>query len=205
MKKGNVKKTIPIEGNCATISPEKFKHNTLSLFREERKHLKGLPLSHYKIRLETTTNTSDGIFQFAGTIISDILACHCTPVFFECKRIESPVKRNQIWALKEEMKNRKAEKGIFVTTSYYQFGAVKYAKEHNILLLSILSEETQYIIQNKRIKEASHLLVNPVITIKPFSVVRVWLKNDTEASVSYFEKGDFWRFFFAMLPEYWTT
>ncbi len=188
MKKGNVKKTIPIEGNYAKITSDNLEHNILSLFMFERKLEKGI-IKRYTIRHKTIT-TSDGNLQIDGTIrYSDIFFNHLIP--FECKCNSEIVKRKQIWELKEKIKNERDRKGVFVTTSYYQFSAIKYAEEHGILLLSILSEETQYNILNKAIKERNYFSNKPVIIIKPFRAARVRLNFNAEAVVSFFEPGDF--------------
>ena len=187
-KKGNSKRIIPIEGNCAEITPEIFEHNVLSLFVLDRKWKKGF-IKKYTIRHKTIT-TSDGNLQMDGTIrYSDVLVDHL--ILFECKSHREIVKRKQIWELNEKIKKEGARKGVFVTTSYYQFGAIKYAEEHGILLLSILSEETQYNILNKKMKDGYCSSNQPVILIKPFRAARVRLNLNAEAVVSFFEPVDF--------------
>ena len=188
MKKGKFKRIIPIEGNCAKITPEIFEHNILSLFKLKRKWKKGF-IKNYTIRHKTIT-TADGNLQIDGTIkYSEVFVNHL--ILFECKCYSEIVKRKQIWELNEKIKKKGARKGVFVTTSYYQFGAIKYAEEHGILLLSILSEESQYNILNEDIKEGYYLSNQPVITIKPFRAARVRLNLNAEAVVSFFEPGDF--------------
>ena len=82
MKKGNIKRIIPIEGNCAKITPDRFEHNVLSLFVLRRKWKKGF-IKKYTIR-HKTMNTSDGSLQIEGTIrYSDVFVDHL--ILFECK------------------------------------------------------------------------------------------------------------------------
>ena len=109
-------------------------------------------------------------------------------ILVECKRYKGPVKREQIQVLHDKMNSIGAHKGIFVTTSYYQSGALKYAKEHKIALLTILDGKLQYEVRSK------DWIQNPVVPSwvehKPFIFAMQTQTSDTTISVSYLGDTD---------------
>lgn len=68
----------------------------------------------------------------------------------ECKKYSGPVKREHIQILYDKVRSTGANKGIFVTTSYYQSGAYDYAKAHGIALLVIADGKINYEIRSRQ-------------------------------------------------------
>ena len=66
-------------------------------------------------------------------------------VIAECKRYSSKIKREKIVIFANKMKSLGVQKGIFMSTSGYQSGAVLYAKEHGITLLRIFDKHVMHI------------------------------------------------------------
>ena len=58
-------------------------------------------------------------------------------VLCECKQFKSPVKRDVVALLDGKIRSLGAQKGIICSTSGFQKGAIKYAKEHGIALFQI--------------------------------------------------------------------
>ena len=68
-------------------------------------------------------------------------------ILIECKRYRNPIKREIVMALESKLRDIGAHKGIVVSTSDFQSGAVKFAKTHGIALVKIAGDETQYILK----------------------------------------------------------
>lgn len=58
-------------------------------------------------------------------------------VLCECKQFKSPVKRDVVALLDGKIRSLGAQKGIICSTSGFQKGAIKYAKEHGIALFQV--------------------------------------------------------------------
>ncbi len=58
-------------------------------------------------------------------------------VLCECKQFKSPVKRDIVALLDGKIRSLGAQKGIICSTSGFQKGAIKYAKEHGIALFQV--------------------------------------------------------------------
>lgn len=58
-------------------------------------------------------------------------------VLCECKQFKSPVKRDIVALLDRKIRSLGAQKGIICSTSGFQKGAIKYAKEHGIALFQV--------------------------------------------------------------------
>lgn len=56
-------------------------------------------------------------------------------VLCECKRYKSPVKQEVVLALESKLHSLGAHKGIILSTSRFQKGAIEYAKAHGIALI----------------------------------------------------------------------
>jgi len=56
----------------------------------------------------------------------------------ECKKYKNKIKQSQIQILYDTIQKVGANKGIFISTSSFQQGAVDYAKTHGITLLQIV-------------------------------------------------------------------
>jgi restriction system protein len=63
----------------------------------------------------------------------------------ECKRYKRAVERKVISELLSKIQSVGANKGIVISTSGYQSGAVEFAKEHKITLISIIDKEVFFI------------------------------------------------------------
>ena len=58
-------------------------------------------------------------------------------VICECKRYKSSVNREKVVILADKIKSLGAHKGILLSTSSFQSGAIQYAKEHGIALIQV--------------------------------------------------------------------
>lgn len=131
MLKGGVLLNI-LENVVTEMSPTEFEVYCLELLESiKSKHLK-CSIEHNQIyRIGDENYQLDGVIEF-----EELGVKYKTVV--ECKKYKSRIKRSQIQILNDTIKNVGANKGIFISTSSYQKGAMEYAKKNGIALLQIV-------------------------------------------------------------------
>ena len=70
-------------------------------------------------------------------------------VIVECKHHKDSIKRDYVQLLKDKVDSIGAQKGILVSSSSFQSGALEYAKIHNIALIRLINEEFIYERRSK--------------------------------------------------------
>ncbi|MEC0178444.1 restriction endonuclease [Paenibacillus favisporus] len=65
-------------------------------------------------------------------------------VLVECKHHKYPIKRDYVQILRDRVRSIGAQKGILVSSSSFQQGAIHYAKTHNIALVRVVNDEFMY-------------------------------------------------------------
>ena len=66
----------------------------------------------------------------------------------ECKHQHAPIKREVIQILRDRLQSVGASKGILVSTSGFQSGAVKYADTHGIALIQLIEGKSTYFTKS---------------------------------------------------------
>lgn len=116
-----------------SISPSEFEEfcmEVLKSYGEEHK-LQNFTIEHNK-RIEA----SDGRYQV------DVFASYISlyvemKILCECKQYSSPVKRERVELLESRLRSLGMNKGILLSTSGFQQGAIQYAKSHGIALIQV--------------------------------------------------------------------
>lgn len=79
---------------------------------------------------------SDGNYQI--DIYAEFTALEIKfKVLCECKKYKNRVSREKVAVLHRKLESIGAQKGIMISTSDYQSGAIEYAKEHGIALIKV--------------------------------------------------------------------
>ena len=129
---------VQLEQNyVCSITPtefEKYCKEILLGYAEEEK------LHDFSITHNTKIEARDGVYQI------DIYATFTAmgvdfKVLCECKQYSSPVSREKVVILKDKLNALGAHKGILLSTSRFQSGAIQYAKEHGIALIQVFDKE----------------------------------------------------------------
>jgi restriction system protein len=71
-------------------------------------------------------------------------------VLIECKYYNRKIERDEVMLLQSKIDSSDAQKGIIMSTSSFQSGAVLYAKEHGIALLQVIEESIFHINNSTR-------------------------------------------------------
>lgn len=116
-----------------SISPREFEVFCMELLRNyaAKDHLKDFKIEH-----NVKQEASDGTYQldiFASFTAMDIEL----KILCECKQYNSPVKRERVELLESRLKSLGMNKGILLSTSGFQSGAIQYAKSHGIALIQV--------------------------------------------------------------------
>lgn len=92
---------------------------------------------------DVTICTRNGNYQLDGRICFQAYGMPFT-IIVECKRYSSSVKREALIVLQDKVQELGAQKGILVTTSSFQRGAVQYAKNHGITLVQLQQKDGDF-------------------------------------------------------------
>ena len=117
---------------------EKYCLEILSGYAEEEK-LKNFKITHnVKIPVEDGTYQIDVYASFTAMGVEFKVLC-------ECKQYSSPVGREKVVILNDKLKSLGAQKGILLSTSGFQSGAIQYAKVHGIALIRVEDYHFEYL------------------------------------------------------------
>lgn len=130
MKKGLYEDT---QDYVCTISATEFEKFCLERLKDyaEMKGWQDFNITH-NVKLEAT----DGTYQIDVYATFRFMELDFK-VLCECKQFKSPIKRDIVVLLDEKIRSLGAQKGIICSTSGFQKGAIKYAKEHGIALFQV--------------------------------------------------------------------
>jgi restriction system protein len=131
----------PFTGENIDISPRDFEVQV-------KKHLESLgkEIKDFKVTHNVVSNSHDGEYQIDVEVIFFAFEVEFK-VLVECKKYNSPIKRDMIQILKDKIERLGAHKGIIYTTSGFQSGAIRYAKEHGIALVKIVEGKALYEVR----------------------------------------------------------
>lgn len=118
--------------NNRDMSLNEFEKFVMELFKSTVRDILNVRLNHNEL-----IKTSDGEYQIDGTIRFDILGVHYLTLI-GCKMYKGPIPREKVQILYDKLRAVGAQKGILVTTSYFQSGAINYASCHGIALVQII-------------------------------------------------------------------
>lgn len=122
-----------------SISPTEFEEFCMELLKN---YAKEENLKDFAIEHNVTQKAPDGTYQL------DIIACFTAldvqlKILCECKQYSSPVKRERVEILEGRLKSLGMHKGILLSTSAFQSGAIQYAKSHGIALIQVFDHSCQ--------------------------------------------------------------
>ena len=91
-------------------------------------------LSDFHVTHNTHIKTSDGLYQI--DVYAEFMALHTKiTILCECKRYKNRVSREKVAVLHRKLESTGANKGVLISTSDFQSGAIEYAMQHGIALL----------------------------------------------------------------------
>ena len=144
--------------NC-DISPidfEKFCMEFLRAYAEKEK------LSEFSITHDVKMKAPDGIYQI--DIYAEFVAMNCKfKVLAECKKYNKSISRDKVEILYSRLQSLGMNKGILISTSGFQSGAIQFAKSHGIALIQVFNKSIDFCvmsankdIMNERIRQIEY-------------------------------------------------
>ena len=123
------------------ITPTEFEKYCLEIlagFAEEEQ------LCNFKITHNVRIPVEDGTYQIDVYAVFTAMGVEFK-VLCECKQYSSPVGRDKVAILNDKLKSVGAHKGILLSTSGFQSGAIQYAKVHGIALIRVDDYHFEYL------------------------------------------------------------
>lgn len=124
-----------------SITPTEFEKYCLDIlagFAEEDQ------LSDFTITHNVKIPAEDGTYQI--DVYATFMAMGVEfKVLCECKQYTSPVNREKVVVLHDKLRSLGAHKGILLSTSGFQSGAIQYAKVHGISLIRVEDYHFEYL------------------------------------------------------------
>lgn len=121
-----------LENINTDMSPEEFEQECLKLLESIEENSHNCTIEHNQVYC-----SDDGNYQLDGLITFEHFGVTYKTIV-ECKRYKYPIKRSHIQVLHDTIRSTGAHKGILISTSSFQKGAMKYAKKHGIALIQIV-------------------------------------------------------------------
>ncbi|MBR2289673.1 MAG: restriction endonuclease [Clostridia bacterium] len=129
---------IPTKDHFCDMSPKEFEEFSLKVLNEHVQGLENLKFEHNKM-----IEKKDGRYQIDGKIEFTVMGVKYVTLV-ECKHYKSPISREKVQVLYDKIRVIGANKGILISTSNFQLGAIKYAREHGIALIQLFEEGLTY-------------------------------------------------------------
>lgn len=137
------------QDHVCSITPtefEKYCEDILLGYAEEEK------LPNFAIKHNTKQHAYDGTYQIDLCATFTALGSNFK-VICECKQYKSPVKREKVVILADKIKSLGAHKGILLSTSRFQSGAIQYAGEHGIALIQVYDNKIEFYAHSNGAQE----------------------------------------------------
>lgn len=131
----------PYRDVVSKISPTEFEKYCLEILKA---YAESEALTDFNIAHDEKIKTTDGEYQI--DIYAEFTALSVKfKVLVECKRYSRPIEREKIIILADKIQSLGANKGVLISTSGFQSGAVEYAKTHGIALIQIFDKHIMHI------------------------------------------------------------
>lgn len=134
---------IPTKEAFFEMSATDFEKYSLELLAEQFAGAENLKIEHNVIE-----KVSDGNYQIDGRI-EFTQAGFKFKVLVECKHYKSSISREKVAVLHDKIRALNAQKGILITSSNFQRGAIQYATEHGIALIQLTPVETNLEVRGE--------------------------------------------------------
>ena len=131
----------PFKEFIANLTDTEFEQYCFEIIQKyaEEENLENFHIEHNK-----KIQTYDGTYQI-DIYVEFMVVNVQIRMLIECKKYVRPVGRDKIEVLANRLQSVGAQKGILISTSGFQSGATRYAKEHGIALWQIMDGDVKYI------------------------------------------------------------
>ena len=132
----------PFESAYLDMTPTDFEKHSLNVLRQQFRNAENLKLQHNKI-----IEVDDGGFQIDGYIEFSLMGV-LYKTLVECKHHKNNIKRETVQILFDKLRACGANKGILISSSNFQSGAIEYASKRGVALIQLTPSGSQYEVRN---------------------------------------------------------
>lgn len=121
------------------VSPSEYEEQVVAWLRQA----KGA-LQEFRVQHQARVAGSSGEYTFDALAEFEILQGARLVVLVECKRHNSPVKRDVVLTLESKLRDVGAHKAMLFSTAGFQSGALKFAAERGIATVTFIDGKLTY-------------------------------------------------------------
>lgn len=127
------------QSRVCSLSPKEFELYCKEILRgyAEARNLQGFKIEH-----DVNISTHDGTYQI--DVYAEYSVLGTVKVLCECKHYKNSVSREKVAVLAEKLRSIGANKGILLSTTGFQKGAIKYAEAHGIALVQVFDTHEEW-------------------------------------------------------------
>ena len=120
------------------MTPTEFEKHSLHILTEQIHNIENCNFQHNKI-----VEVDDGNYQIDGYIEFELMGI-TYKTLVECKHYKNSISREKVAVLYDKIRACGANKGVLVSSSNFQSGAVQYASKHGIALIQLTDANSIY-------------------------------------------------------------
>lgn len=121
----------PVVDTILEMDPIEFEKYSLELLESQTKELGKVIIEHNKL-----VKVDDGNYQLDGYIEFEVMGVTYKTIV-ECKHWKNSIGRDVIQKVYSNLCSIGAQKGIVISTSNFQLGAIQFASKHGIALIQL--------------------------------------------------------------------
>ena len=174
---------IPLIDAHMSLTPEEFEKYSLDILSEQSRNLENVKIEHNK-----WIEVSDGNYQIDGYIEFEVMGVKYKTII-ECKHYKSSIPREKVQVLYGKIQSLGAQKGILISTSNFQSGAIEYAKVHGIALIQLTEADVHFEVRGRMNVIMQHGRT-PYNNGKPYSGVLISKGDIGGVSCSYLSRSN---------------
>ncbi|MEH6830048.1 MAG: restriction endonuclease [Sulfitobacter sp.] len=141
--------------NPIEVTPVEYEKQVVSWLRATENQLKSFSVQH----LETLPGSA-GEYVIDAVARFKVFGDAEIAVLVECKKLKRSVERDVVMILKGKIQETGSHKGIIFSTSGFQRGAIEYAAEHGIALITFVDGVHTYVTRSAEDVPRSYLPTN---------------------------------------------
>lgn len=129
---------MPFKESILDMTPTEFEKHSLRILTEQIQNIGICNFQHNKIM-----EVDDGNYQIDGYIEFQLMGIYYKTLI-ECKHYKSSISREKVAVLYDKIRACGANKGVLVSSSNFQSGAIQYASKHGIALIQLTDADSIY-------------------------------------------------------------
>ena len=134
---------VPTKDAFLDMTPTNFEKHSLLILSQQVNHLEDCTIEHNKI-----VKVDDGNYQIDGYIEFSLMGVRYKTIV-ECKHYKSSISREKVQVLYDKIRACGAHKGILISSSNFQSGAIQYASKHGIALIQLTEAGEQFQMRDQ--------------------------------------------------------